>query len=135
MTVKELSQLYHLKREIELCERQLHELEEQRGSLSISQDGQPRAKGNVQSQVEQLAMEIVDLQAIICAKEIQYIHEKNRLERYISEIPDSVTRQIFRLRFEECLSWDQVTARMGSEISMDGVRRRVYRYLSIDDQN
>ena len=132
MTVKELSQLYHLKREIELCERQLHELEEQRGSLSISQDGQPRAKGNVQSQVEQLAMEIVDLQAIINAKRILCIHEKNRLERYISKIPDSVTRQIFELRFADCLSWDQVAARMGGASSQNGVRSRGYRYLSTD---
>ena len=40
--------------------------------------------------------DIVDLKAIIAAKQQQCIYERNRLERYIDEIPDSVTRQILR---------------------------------------
>ncbi len=129
MTLKELSQLYYLKREIEEDKKRLAELKAQiPGYAGFAQSGMP--SGNIkESQVERYAAEIADTEAIIAAKIVQCTYERNRLERYISGIPDSLTRQIFTLRFVECLRWDQVALKIGGGNTPDGVKKRVYRYL------
>ena len=128
MTVKELSQLYYLGKEIELCQKQLAELEAQRGISAINMDGMPHTKGMTKSQIEQLAAEIVDLKAIIHAKQIECIHERNRLERYIADIPDSEIRNIFTYRFVNRLSWDDVATCMGPGNTPERVRQVCSRY-------
>lgn len=131
MTVKELSQLYYLNREIDDCRKKLEELEHQRGVGSVVVDDMPHGKGPAKSRVEQLAAEIVDLKAIIHAKQIECIHERNRLERCIVTIPDSLTRLIFEHRFVDCMSWSEVAKRIGGATVMDEstVRKICYRYL------
>lgn len=136
MTLKELSQLYYLTREIDADQRRLEELSEAAGAPSSTNlSGMPRAPYSVDSKIERMVAEIVDLQAIIAARQIQCVHERARLERWISEIPDSLTRQIFHYRFVECLNWVQVALRVGGGNTEDGVRQRVYRYLKVDAAN
>lgn len=130
MTVKELSQLYHLNREIEMDQQRLRELEAVVFSPSgTNMDGMPRAPGYGDSLARAVA-EIVDLKAIIAAKQQQCIYERNRLERYISDIPDSLTRMIFTYRFVNGLSWWQVAYSIGGNNTGDSVRMRVKRYLN-----
>lgn len=134
MTLKELSQLYYLTREIEADQRRLEELERLAGAPSSSNlSGMPRAPHGADSKIERMAAEIVDLQAIIAARQIQCIHERARLERWISEIDDSFTRQIYLLRFAESASWNEVADRMttqyGKDITEYAVKQRCYRYL------
>lgn len=50
------------------------------------------------------------------------------LERYISEISDSLMRQIFTYRFVNGLSWDQVAAKIGGNTG-GSVKKMCYRYL------
>lgn len=54
-----------------------------------------------------------------------HLREQERVERYITAIPDSRLRQIFRYRFVEGFSWQQVAALMG--ISVDAAKKAVYR--------
>ncbi len=136
MTTKELSQLYYLSKEIELCQKQLEELEQRRGLSAVLVDDMPHGKGPAKSQVEELAAEIVDLEAIIHAKQIECLHERSRLGRFIREIPDSITRQIFELRFAECKSWNQVADHIGGDNNEESVKKRCYRYLKkMDEEN
>lgn len=129
MTVKELSQLYYLNREIESYKNRLEELETSISApRSPSLDAMPRASGSGKA-LEDSVAKIVDLKALIAAKQIQCIHERNRLERYISSIPDSLTRQIFALRFINGLNWNQTAEHIGGSNTEDSVRKRVYRYL------
>ena len=129
MTVKELSQLYWLNREIEQDQKRLYELEQRAISPSSpSITGLPFSKGFPQSSVERCAAEIVDLKAIIEAKQQQCIHERNRLERWIGDIPDSLLRMIFTLRFVNGLTWNQVAHHIGGNTE-DSVRKACYRYL------
>lgn len=129
MTVKELSQLYWLNREIEEDKRRLDELEAMASSpKSPNYDGMPHPPGYSDT-LSRCVAEIVDLKAIIAAKQLQCIHERNRLERYISGIPDSLTRQIFALRFINGLTWYQTAMHIGGGNTEDSVRQRVYRYL------
>ena len=130
MTLKELSQLYWLNREIENDQKRLEELERLAGSPSSPDlSGMPSGPHTPTSKVERYAAEIVDLQAVIAAKQIQCIHERNRLERWISDIPDSLTRMVFQFRFVSGLSWVQVAFSVGGGISDSGVKNICYRYL------
>ncbi|MDD3337867.1 MAG: hypothetical protein PHS82_03325 [Lachnospiraceae bacterium] len=128
MTVTELSQLYWLNREIEMDQKRLEDLEGKALPGSPAYDGMPHSHDN-SSKVERLAAEIVDLQAIIAAKQIQCIHERQRLECYISTIPDSETRMIFTFRFINGLPWGQVAACIGEGNTGDRVKKVCYRYL------
>lgn len=129
MTVKELSQLYYLNREIESYKNRLEELETSISApRSPSLDAMPRASGSGKA-LEDSVAKIVDLKALIAAKQIQCIHERNRLERYISSIPDSLTRQIFALRFINGLPWRQVAYSVGGGNTPDSCRMAVNRYL------
>lgn len=129
MTIKELSQLYWLNREIELDTQRLEELQRSaEAPRSPSLTGLPGG-GDGSSALERVAAEIVDLQAIIDAKHLQCIHERSRLERYIADIDDSLTRMIFRLRFVNGLSWRQVAASVGGGNTEESVKKACYRYL------
>ena len=134
MTVKELSQLYYLNREIEMDKRRLAELEMLASHPKARNlDAMPHAPGYGDALARCVA-EIVDLKAIISAKQQQCIYERNRLERYISGIPDSLTRQIFALRFINGFSWHQTAMRVGGGNTDESVRKRVYRYLQSSEE-
>lgn len=134
MTLKELSQLYYLNREIE---RDQERLEKLRASASApgapNYDGMPKSP-SFENRLERYIAEIVDLEAIIQAKITQCLHERARLERYIAEIPDSLTRQIFQLRFINGLTWLQIAYSVGGNNTEEGVRKRVYRYLEQENK-
>lgn len=130
MTKQELSQLYHLNRKIELLQKELLDLKARAYSPSgPNLTGMPSGKGGNQGKVEKYAAEIADLEAIIAAKQIECIHERNRLVRWIAEIPDSPEQDIFYLRYVSGFSWQQVAASIGGGNSVDSVRKRHDRYL------
>lgn len=129
MTIKELSQLYWLKREIEMDKRRLEELEILAASpKSQKLDGLPHASGYGDA-VTFCVADIVDLKAIIAAKQQQCIYERNRLEQYIAGIDDSFLRQIFTYRFINGFPWHQVAAYAGGRNTANGCRMAVNRYL------
>jgi len=129
MTQKEVSQYYWLCKEIKLDEERLEELKlEAYNQKSPSLSGMPRGS-EVTSKVERYAVEITDLEAIIAAKRLQCIHERNRIERFIADIPDSMTRMIFTLRSIKCLTWRQVAQRMGGPMSEENAKQIFSRYL------
>lgn len=129
MTLKELSQLYYLNREIEIDQERLEALRVRASAPgSPSYDGMPKSP-SFDNRLERLCAEIIDLEAIISAKVIQCVHERNRLERYIADIPDSFIRQIFQLRFVNGLNWQQVAASIGNNTA-DSVRMACNRYIA-----
>lgn len=135
MTLKELSQLYYLNREIAADQKRLDELNSMIGAPSSPPiSDMPRAPHSVESKVERLAAEIIDLQAIIAARQIQCIHERARLERWINEIPDSLTREVFKCRFVECMSWLQVARSVGGSNTEGSVKMICYRYLDAEER-
>ena len=129
MTLKELSQLYYLTREIELDRARLAELRSDLLNLkSPKYDGMPHSP-NPENALERYAAEIADLEAIIQAKLEQQIYERKRLERYIADIPDSLTRQIFTLRFVRGMTWNQIAAKTGGYNTAKNCSNICYRYL------
>lgn len=128
MTLKELSQLYYLNREIEMDKKRLQELEVLAVSISPNLTGMPRSPG-VSDKVGRYAAEIADLKGIIEAKHQQCLYERSRLERYIAGIDDSLIRQIFTYRFVNGLPWLQVAACIGGNNTADSVRMMCNRYI------
>lgn len=128
MTVRELSQLYYLRREIELDKARLRALRDGAEIGAAAMTGMPK-KGGKSDRVGDVAAEIADLEALIEAKIVQCVYERRRLERYIAAIPDSITRQVFTLRFVEGKSWNQVARILGGGNNAGSVRMMCYRYL------
>ena len=158
MTVKELSQLYWLNREIEADqerlasldseirrdEEQLEDLEFKASSASgPNYDGMPKnpSYGNA---LENTVIRIIELKNIIerkkalrsdCAmtiqaKQILCLTERNKLERYIADLPDSLLRLIFTFRFINGLTWGQVAEHISDKTTEDSVKKMCYRYLA-----
>ncbi len=129
MTLKELSQLYYLNREIERDQERLEALRSRASAPgSPNYDGMPKSP-TFENRLERYIAEIVDLEAIINLKISQCLHERSRLERYISDIPDSLTRQIFTLRFINGLTWDQCAASLGCGNTWKNLSNICYRYI------
>lgn len=128
MTLKELSQLYYLNREIEMDKKRLQELEIKAVSIAPNITGMPHSPG-LSDKVGRYAAEIADLKGIIEAKHQQCLYERSRLERYISSLDDSLLRQIFTYRFVNGLPWEQVAACVGGGNSAGSVKMMCYRYL------
>lgn len=128
MTLQELSQLYYLKQEIERDIEKIRELElmAQPGAQKLS--GMPRSPG-VSDTVGKYAVKIADLKSAIENKHSRCLRERERLERYILEIDDSMLRLIFEYRFIDCLGWNAVALRIGGGNTAQSVKKACYRYL------
>lgn len=134
MTLKELSQLYYLNREIEMDKERLEALRARASAPgSPNYDGMPKSP-SYENRLERYIAEIVDLEAIISAKITQCQHERNRLERYIADIPDSNLRMIFTLRFINGLSWVQLAFSIGGDCTADGARMACNRYIKKNNE-
>lgn len=129
MTVKELSQLYYLNREIEELQKELERLEAKIGPQTPKLTGMPHGSNMSSSPTERIIAEMVDLQAIIKAKQLQCIHERARLERYIGGIDDAEIRMMFTFRYVNGLPWHQVAKHMGEGYIGDSLKKKCYRYL------
>ena len=129
MTVKEMSQLYYLNREIEHLQRQLEELECLAEGTTQVITGMPHGSGT-SDKVGRYAVRIADLRSMIDNRKARCWDELNRLNEYIDGVEDSLTRQILTLRYVNGLSWQQVADSVGGGISSDGVRKIQQRYLN-----
>lgn len=127
MTIKELSQLYHLNREIEQEKSRLQELTAAATDTSAKISGLPHVGGL--SDKTAIAAQIADSKAVIEAKIALSVVEYNRLNRYINSVEDSLTRQILSLRFVNGLSWNQVAASIGEGYTACSVRQIARRYI------
>jgi hypothetical protein len=106
VTLKELSVLYNLGKEIEMDKKRLEELETQHGTKKQKE----RVRGIIQRKYNALW------------------EERERLEKWIANIPDSVTRQIFTQRFVNGKTWVQVAMDIGGGNTGNGVMQAAKRY-------
>ena len=126
MTVVELSQLYYLNKEIQIDQQRLEEL--RKGIIA----GVPMTR-SAKSVPEWYTAGIAELIKLIAAKRRRCVRERDRLERYIDGIEDSLTRMIFTLRFVKGLSWLQTSFQIGGANSDVNIRQICYRHLKKTD--
>ena len=131
MTVRELSQVYELQREIDYYERKIDDLRAQRTAIAAPAfDKEPAGKNDGpgrENKIEKLTAEIIDLEELLRLHRQQRTVEHQRLERYIAEVDDPVVRQIMHMRFADLRSWTDIAGDM--HYTAEAVKKRLYRYL------
>lgn len=84
---------------------------------------------NASDNMGEIIAQMVDLERLIALEQEKAIIEEKRMMAFISKIPDSRTRQIFDLRFLECLSWAEVAKLVSPYETADSARMVVKRFL------
>ena len=135
MNIKELSNLYYIKKEIERLEEELDEITEI-GSSVI--DGMPH-NSNYSDKVQQLVIKKQDLMSKIIKKQIAYIDEKVKMENCINGIDNPKVRLIARLRFIEFKSWyeiaDEITPIEDELVDCSRPRKYFQRWLKNNEMS
>lgn len=128
MTNKELSKLYHLKREIEVQRKRLFELETIAQSCSSRITGLPHGKG-ISDKVGKYAAQIADLRCLLDLNLKKCFFELNRLTKYIQNVNDPLTRQIMTYRYIHGFNWQKTAFSIGGNNTADSLKKKLYRYL------
>lgn len=128
MTKKELSQYYYLQKEIARHDNHIAEMVAKAVYQSPAISGMP-GSGAVSDKVGRYAEYIADIVADRERLVEQSWKELAKIQRYILKISDSLTRQIFDLRYAECKTWQQVANAVGGGNTADSCRKIHDRYL------
>lgn len=131
-----------LRRRIEQGRRELDKLENMvvTDSVTCGKKGKKplktikvigRPKMAINRKKDLLRRRIVRLGAL----EMELLELTNKVEEYISGIEDSRMRRIFRYRYIDDLSWQQVAYRMGRKHTAEGCRKAHNRYLGEEKQS
>ena len=122
MTIKELSQYKNYKNEAERLRLQLKS-EIVTDTVSGCSSEYPFTKHSVK--IEGLERKH---QHQLHTAYLRAYSEQIKLEKYIQAVDDPLVREIIRLRFEECLKWEEVADKIvGYE--KDSLGMRLMRYL------
>lgn len=130
MTVKELSQIYYLNREIERDLKRLHELKMLELKTTARYSDMPKGKSVIHDIMAEKVAAIVDLEEMLEFKKLKRVYEEKRLMHFIESIDDCFLRLIFKLRFIDCKKWDTIACYVGGGNTGDSVRKSCVRYIN-----
>lgn len=125
LTLKELSQLYHLNNEIILLDEQLKDLQDASTRITSTVSDMPRT-GRSPSPTT-LGADIAEVKKMLEATKQARIAEYNRLMRYIDSVEDSYIRQILTLRFIKGLQWEAIADKLHT--TSWSVKHTCYRFI------
>lgn len=128
MTVKELSNVYWINKEIQRLENQIAQLKCTAEKTTPTLSTQPRGNG-VSDKVGEMATAIADLRTQLERIHTERLHEESKLYSYINTIPDALTRLILQYRFIDCLTWNEVADKIGGNHNEKSVSQICYRYI------
>ena len=113
MTKKELSQLYHLNKEIKQYKKRLTELETIVSKITAGELSDMPKGTTEKDKISKYVAEIADIKKLMELNMEKCIYEANRLNRFISSLPDSEIRQILTLRYIKCMTWQRIAFEIG----------------------
>lgn len=129
MTLDELDQLFWLRKEVERLDRRIKAIESQAYNPSSQVlTGMPTEPHSNTSRVEKYAVELTDLRDILEKRKMECKELVVQIEKFISSIPDSLTRLAFSYRYVDGLEWNGVADALGGN-SEASVKMMCYRYL------
>lgn len=128
MTLKELSQLFYINKEIEKLQSEILTLNDRLSKITQSLDAMPKGNG-VTDKIGNITTDLVYQKEMLSIKQLQLEAEKTKLTSFINGIDDSFLRLVFRYRFIELKTWWQVADAVGGNNTADGCRKAVMRYL------
>ncbi len=117
MTKNELRQLFYLNREILQKTEELVEMK-----IKSRSDGGTAWDKRREKEIAKREAEVLERVQACKAK-------RRRIKKFINDIDDSFTRQIFYYRYVKCMTWQQVAYMTGGYNSADCVRKIAERYL------
>lgn len=129
MTTQELLQLQDLRQEVASLEERLAELREHPPQITTKGDGMPKAKGKISDPVGGYTATVVALEALLESQKEKCIQAEYRATQFILSIPDSLTRQIFTMRYMQGMTWGQTARNLSGRHSADAVRMAAKRFL------
>lgn len=127
MTIEELNQLKNLRKEIEEQERRKRNLRKE--AVALSGTSESTSKSYTGDKLGKIVTEIAALEEQINKELTEYWRKYVELEMYIANIPDSLTRRIFRMRFIDGKTWEAIAWKCGGKNTADGIRKRCERFV------
>ena len=120
-TLRELSELRDLRREIRLDTERLARLD-----VSLY----PSARLREDYDPALYSRSAAEIRRVIAEKRERCLRERLRLERYIAAVDDSLVRMAMTLHFLDGLCWRAAAMRIGGGNTEDSVKKMVYRYIA-----
>lgn len=109
---EELEEVFHIKKEIQQLEKSIARVEKQTQMVSdVVQNGYKRHAVIYGADVKR-AYKLQNYYEKLKNFKIMLVEKQKEIEDYIETIPFSEIRQIFRLRYIECLNWIQAAHEM-----------------------
>lgn len=131
MTRDELESIYCLKKELRMWQERLAELQSDIALNSKVIDGMPFANTNaVNNPTEQKAIKLMEVAKVIEGKISEIKITVADIENFIMGIDDSVIRQIIEYRCVKCMSWRDISAKLGSMYTEENVRQMYHRFVA-----
>lgn len=112
ITKEELESVYYLRKELEMWERRLKELQADISLSGISSDGMPHGN-SVGSPTEKKAIKLMDTAKIVEGKASEIKLTIADIEKFIMRVKDSEMRQILEYRCTMCLKWEEIADILG----------------------
>lgn len=131
MTKDELKQIHHLNNEIRMWQKELETLQCKSLALGQQLTGMPGGSRGISDKVGELACNIRDMEVVIQGKLTEIQLQRKKIVEYINTVPDSMMRQIIYYRNVSCLSWKQISIKMGGQNSEESIRKMYDRFIKI----
>ena len=128
MTLKELSGVYYISKEIEEIEDEIEKLRTTAEKITSVITDMPRGGGVADKLTETIA-KIADYQTELADALIRKTNEQIKISKYIDSIDDVTIRLIFRLRFLSLYQWNEVADRVGGNNTEASCKMMCYRYI------
>lgn len=125
MTVKELNQLFYLRRELRMYEKRLREIDE----LHSPQFDRIGSGSGISSPVVSVAEQREKIRDIIRGKQAEIALQEKKITEYILSIDDSLMRQIMYERHVNLKSWRAVAQTIGGGNTEQSVLMAHKRFL------
>lgn len=130
MTLKELSKVYYLNKEIKRDRNRLHMLRNI-GVKTTKVNGMPFAVSVIYDPIGENVATIIDLERALKRNIAKRWREERKIMAFINNIDDCFIRLIFKLRFIDCKNWHDVAKEIGGGNTADAVKKQCYRFLNM----
>jgi hypothetical protein len=140
MTKTDLSQVYCLRIEIELLQKQIDGLPQNISNTVDSVKGSSPCFPYVEHTIKIEGVDMVGyenkaraLEKKLEARKTELIQKADEINDFIVSVPDSELRTILTLRYINCMSWQQVAIKMGMEGDGSTERKKHDRFLKFNN--
>ena len=129
-TLRELKSVAYLDKEIQNLSETLNEIENASVVGAKSYINSCRTSNyNRYSKVEKKALAIVTIKTALENKIVELQELYDNILHWIFNIDDSLIRMVFKLRYLDCLTWNQVADKVGGYNTESSVKKMQQRYL------